>query len=119
MQNYFGAIAAEKSFPEVLSEVQNYISTKYATLVSGDNERNKQQLKNYIRKFLEDEKLSVTGFEQEALIEKLFTEMAEYSFLTNYLFSKDVEEININRWDDVKISYAVKKVFVAQNMLLM
>lgn len=106
MQNYFGTIASEKSFPEVLAEVQNYISTKYATLVSGDSEKNKQQLKNYIRKFLEDEKLSVAGLDQESLIEKLFREMAEYSFLTNYLFSKDVEEININRWDDVKISYA-------------
>ena len=47
MQNYFGTIASEKSFPEVLAEAQNYISTKYATLVSGDSEKNKQQLKNY------------------------------------------------------------------------
>ncbi len=29
--------------------------------------------------------------------------MAEFGFLTSYLFSKEVEEININSWEDIKV----------------
>ena len=113
MANYFGVMAREKSIEEVLQEAQEYISGKYATFVGGNAEENKAQAKNYIRKFLEDEKLSVAGMEKEELVEHLYREMVEFSFLTNYLFSKDIEEININRWDHVKIHYAdgsVKKL---------
>ena len=46
----------------------------------------------------------------EELIDKLYTEMAEFSFLTPYLFANDVEEININSWKDVKITYADGRV---------
>lgn len=41
-----------------------------------------------------------------SLVRRLYNEMAMYSFLTEYLIRMDVEEININRWDDVKITYA-------------
>ena len=48
--------------------------------------------------------------DHEALIDKLYTEMAEFSFLTPYLFASDVEEININSWKDTKITYADGRV---------
>lgn len=105
MANYFGTVAREKKFEEVLLEVQEYISTKYATLVGNSSEENKVQIQNYIRKFLEDEKLSVAGLNMEELIEKLYKEMVEFSFLTNYLFSKEIEEINVNSFEDIKIAY--------------
>ena len=47
--------------------------------------------------------------DHEALIDKLYTEMAEFSFLTPYLFASDVEEININSWKDTKITYAMAR----------
>ena len=36
---------------------------------------------------------------------KLYSEMAEYSILTKYLGKDEIEEININGWDDVAITY--------------
>ena len=35
---------------------------------------------------------------------KLYSEMAEYSILTKYLGKDEIEEININGWDDVAIT---------------
>ena len=32
--------------------------------------------------------------------------MTGFSFLTKYLYRDDVEEININQWKDVKITYS-------------
>ena len=44
------------------------------------------------------------------LIDKLYIEMAEFSILTPYLFASDVEEINVNSWKDVKITYSDGRV---------
>jgi pilus assembly protein CpaF len=41
-----------------------------------------------------------------AIVRRLYLEVAEFSFLTDYLNDVEVEEIDINRWDDVKITYA-------------
>ncbi|WP_442781219.1 hypothetical protein [Clostridium sp. ZS2-4] len=61
-----------KEFPDILQEVQEYISNKYSILISGNPEKQREQIKAYISK---------------------------------YLFRKDVEEININQWRDIKITY--------------
>jgi pilus assembly protein CpaF len=55
----------------------------------------------------------VDGYDFDGLIERLYAEMVEFSFLTQHLFSNDVEEININSWKDVKITYANGKILPA------
>ncbi|WP_129721374.1 ATPase, T2SS/T4P/T4SS family [Xylanivirga thermophila] len=92
-----------KDFDEVLKEVQEYISSKYSTFAIDDKEAQAKQLKMYISKYLIDYKITVEGYTMQELIDKIYQEMSEFSFLTPYLFSKDVEEININSWEDIKI----------------
>ncbi|SHH59060.1 ATPase, T2SS/T4P/T4SS family [Sporanaerobacter acetigenes] len=96
----------EKSFQEVLKDVQEYISSKYAVVISKNKKTQEKQLKMYISKYLMDYNISVEEYTTEQLIEKLYAEMAEFSFLTPYLFSKDIEEININSWEDIKITFS-------------
>lgn len=91
------------SFQEVLKDVQEYISSKYSSFVDCNKEAQVKQLKMYISKYLTDYQLSVEGYTTEELVNKIYQEMSEFSFLTPYLFSKDVEEININSWEDIKI----------------
>ena len=74
----FGGEICLRSFPEVLKEVQEYI-TKH---------------------------LGVVEIEQKELCELIYGEMTGFSFLTKYLYRDDVEEININQWKDVKITYS-------------
>lgn len=95
-----------KTFEEVLKDVQEYISSKYSTFTMKDKKAQIKQLKMYISKYLMDYQLSVDGYTTEKLIEKIYQEMSGFSFLTPYLFSKDVEEININSWEDIKIRYS-------------
>lgn len=92
-------------FNEVLKEVQAYLSSKYATLLSSHPAEQKQQIIAYISQYLTDHRLHVPGLTLDELIDRLYAEMVEYSFLTRYLFASDVEEININGYNDVKISY--------------
>lgn len=95
-----------RDFTDILFEVQEYISGKYALLISHDTGKQKDQIKSYITKFLMDSSLAVEDMTMDELVESLYSEMAEYSFLTKYLFRNDIEEININAWDDIKVSYS-------------
>lgn len=95
-----------RDFEELLKDVQEYMSSKYATLVVADKEVQSKQLKMYISKYLSDYHVAVSGFATEQLIDKIYQEMSEFSFLTPYLYSHNVEEININAWEDIKIRFS-------------
>ena len=83
--------------------VQQYISRKYAAALI---DRTKvAELKAYIAQYLYDTGFTVDGYTEKTLAERLYSEMAEYSVLTKYLGRKDIEEINVNGWDDIAVTY--------------
>ncbi|MBD5112441.1 MAG: type II/IV secretion system ATPase subunit [Ruminococcaceae bacterium] len=112
-QNLFFKSNKKRDFPDVLNEVQAFISSKYSALVvDGINEINsgnhevKQQIQRYIGKYLLDNRIAVEGLSQADLVDKLYSEMAEFSFLTKYIFGSGIEEININSWDDIEVQFS-------------
>ena len=103
---FFSPEEKGRAFSDVLKEVQEYISSKYSTLmVEGGSEEVKQQVKRYITKYICDYRITVKGKTQEQLIDDLYTEMAEFSFLTKNIFGTGIEEIDINSWRDIEIQY--------------
>jgi pilus assembly protein CpaF len=104
-----GIFASDKKstleFPELLERVQAFVSQNYASLISKEGGKNKAQLISYIRQYLTQEHLGVENLTTDQLIDRLYTEMAEFSFLTPYLnFTvHNVEGIEINSWEDVKV----------------
>ena len=103
---FYNVVKNKKEFSEVLKEIQEYLSSKYATMISNNPVEQKQHITAYIAKYLTDYRFGVEGMNTDELVERLYTEMAEFSFLTQYLFVTDIEEININSWKDVKITYS-------------
>lgn len=58
-----------------------------------------------IQKVLVDENIGVEGIDPMALTERIYNDMAGSSFLHKYIYeTPGVEEVNINRWDDVTIT---------------
>lgn len=90
-------------FLTLLSKVQQHISEKYSATLT--NEDKLSQLKSYIEKYLRDNEFSVDEMNITELTDKLYSEMAEYSILTKYLGREDIEEINLNGWNDLAITY--------------
>ncbi len=90
-------------FWDLLNDVQGYISKNFSASLN-DNE-SEEQIKAYINKYLYDFPCEVEGHSSETIIDDLYCEMAEYSVLTKYLESPDLEEINVNAWDDIAITY--------------
>lgn len=94
----------EKEFSEVLTEVQEYLSNKHASLVLGGNDNEaKRQIRFLIEKYLTDNRITAKDMSDGELIEKLEAEMLGYSILTKYIFGKGIEEININSWRDIEV----------------
>lgn len=90
-------------FVPLLHLAQEYISQNYAAALT---EKSKfSQIKTYLEKYLRDNGFTVDGMSTTEITNKLYSEMAEYSILTKYLGKDEIEEININGWDDVAITY--------------
>lgn len=51
------------------------------------------------------EALAGQEFEQAALVEKIYQDMAGLGVLTDYLYDPDVEEINVNGYDVIEVDY--------------
>ncbi|MDY4097149.1 MAG: ATPase, T2SS/T4P/T4SS family [Lachnospiraceae bacterium] len=110
MAGLLGEGMVYRTFPEVLKDVQEYISKNFATVLRDDPEENRELIESYISKYLQQKKVGVDGMEQGELAELLYGEMTGFSFLTRYLYREDVEEININQWRDVKITYSTGEI---------
>jgi pilus assembly protein CpaF len=104
--SYLRSEGVLQEFAFVLANVQAYISSQFSSLISENPEEQKAQICAYIEQYLTDRNVTVAGFDFDALVDRLYTEMAEYSFITQYLKATDVEEININSWKDIKIVYS-------------
>lgn len=106
-RSLFFSPQSERDFQTVLKDVQEYISSKYSMLILDENsDEVKQQIKRYISKYVMDYRIQVKGMSDMELIDALYTEMAEFSFLTKYVFGAGIEEININSWRDIEVQYA-------------
>ena len=95
-------------FWEILEKTQEYISGHYAGVLSNDVDN--LQLKAYIKKFIRDSGYQAENNDIDGLVERINCEMTEYSVITPYLGSDEVEEININGWDDVAVTYRSGKI---------
>ena len=83
--------------------MQGYLSETYATLITEDNSDAKEQMKRRMTRYLQENRIAVDGMTASELVDALYTEMAEYGFLTKYIFADGIEEIDINSWRDIEI----------------
>lgn len=104
---FFSSGETVREFRLILQDVQEYISSKYATLITdGGSEEVRVQVKRYITKYVQDYRMAVADMTQAQLVDALYTEMAEFSFLTKYIFGTGIEEIDVNAWNDVEVQYS-------------
>lgn len=103
---FFTPSAEGRDFNSVLQEVQEYISGAYAALITEGGEDSKEQLMRYITKYLQDRRVAVAGMTQTELVDAIYSEMAEFGFLTHYIYADGIEEININSWRDIEVQYS-------------
>lgn len=90
-------------YKSLLESVTEEINRRYA---GSDIDRiNKQQLKDSIQNYLLLSNLSITSFTEELLVDYLYHDMAELSFISReQLFEQPgFEELNVNSWNDIDV----------------
>ena len=97
----------EIDFVSLLHKTQGYISQNYAAALADSSKYG--QLRSYIEKYLHDTGYTVKDYSFSDLADRLYCEMAEYSVITQYLGRDEIEEININGWDDIAITITDEK----------
>lgn len=104
-------VKERNNYDTVLGTVQTKIKNNYTDLIANNSvEDVKEQLITAIEKVLIDEALSVDGYNIHQLSSRIYDDMAGSSFLNKYIYeTPNVEEVNINRWDDVTVTYSGKK----------
>lgn len=95
-------------FVPLLNLVQQYISGRYSAALTEEDKQN--QLRSYIEKYLRDTEYTVEKLSMTQLTDKLYSEMAEYSVLTPFLGKDNIEEINVNAWNDIAVTYTNGKI---------
>lgn len=104
---FFGAEDTSRDFTSVLREVQAYLSKEYSSLVTEDTtEEVKAQIRRFAGKYIQDHRIAVAGMTTDQLIDGIYSEMAEFGFLTKYIYGEGIEEIDVNAWDDVEVQYS-------------
>lgn len=104
---FFEADAGGRDFASVLKEVQAYLSREYSSLVTAEGSGEaRAQIRRFAGKYIQDHRISVPGMDTETLIDAIYSEMAEFGFLTKYIYGEGIEEIDINAWDDVEVQFA-------------
>lgn len=90
-------------YTALLSRMQEYLITNYPAEIQEPGRAAEVQAQ--IRYYLTAKQSAVRDLPTDQLVEKLYRDMCAYSFLSLYLDRPDIEEININAWDDVAVHF--------------
>lgn len=104
---FTAAVNEELTYEQVLEEVQKYFAENYASTIAGAGEGDTQKatelLKELMAQYCAKRKYAIAGITTEELCEKLYEDMAGYSFLRKWIYKPSVEEVNINAYNDIEV----------------
>jgi Flp pilus assembly protein, ATPase CpaF len=110
------SLKTNRELEEIVNRIQMEINAINHQALSGKY-KNEELIINTIKKYITDHKTVVEGYTSRELTNRIYNAMARYDILTPLLenFEKDIEEVNINRWDDIKIHYQNGEVIRAKD----
>lgn len=113
MSSEFDEFTAEKNYryrayADILKDVQGYISVECRQIFMNQSiTADKELVKEYIYQFLMAQNMRCKEHNEiSELVDRLYKDMAEFSFITDWLENAErygIEEIDINSWNDIEI----------------
>lgn len=105
---FFAPVAnSSLTYDQILEDVQRYFSENHASTIAEAGEENADRattvLKELMVQYLVKRKYTVDGLSTKELCEKLYEDMAGYSFLKKWIYKAGVEEVNINAYNDIEV----------------
>lgn len=107
------------SYETLLNEVQKSQAEALWELSAGNitDKEKKEKVLSFIAKQIADRKFVTDILSHDELITKLYNDIEKYSILTEYLEDDGVEGINVNAWDNIRVTYHNGKHIKAEPFL--
>ena len=121
LNDIFFAPAANQdlTYDQVLEDVQRYFAENHASTIAeageGNAERATTLLKELMVQYIVKRKYAIEGLTTEELCEKLYEDMAGYSFLKKWIYKPGIEEVNINAYNDIAFLARCRHPYVVAN----
>mgnify|MGYP005799939607 FL=1 len=97
----------EMTYEQILEDVQRYFTENHAATVAEAGEENAERaaevLKGLMEQYLVKRKYALEGMTTRMLRDRLYEDMAGYSFLQKWIYKPGVEEVNINAYNDIEV----------------
>ena len=94
-------------YDQVLEDVQRHFAENHASTIAEAGESNAERattlLKELMVQYIVKRKYAIEGLTTEELCEKLYEDMAGYSFLKKWIYKPGIEEVNINAYNDIEV----------------
>lgn len=109
LNDIFFAPAANQdlTYEQILEDVQRYFAENHAATIAeagdGNTDRASSLLKELMVQYIVKQKYAIEGLTTEELCEKLYEDMAGYSFLKKWIYKPGIEEVNINAYNDIEV----------------
>ena len=109
LNDIFFAPAANQdlTYEQILEDVQRYFAENHAATIAeagdGNTDRASSLLKELMVQYIVKRKYAIKGLNTEELCEKLYEDMAGYSFLKKWIYKPGIEEVNINAYNDIEV----------------
>ena len=102
---FFAPTASEElSYEQILEDVQRYFAENHAVAIPGEGDKGGELLQELMTQYLVKRRYTVEGLSTEELVERLYEDMAGYSFLKKWIYlTPGVEEVNINAYNDIEV----------------
>ena len=101
---FFTATASEGvTYEQILEDVQRYFSENHASTIAGEGDKAGDLLRELMTQYLVKRKYALEGMNTEELCARLYEDMAGYSFLRKWIYVENVEEVNINAYNDIEV----------------
>lgn len=99
------------NYEKVLEITTDYLTQNFSDIILNlfDNESKdevKKQIFSKIKKYLQDNSIAVKNMTTDELIEKIYIDAFEFTFLNKYIYDENVEEINGNSWDCIYVHFS-------------
>ena len=97
----------ELTYEQILEDVQRYFAENHAATIAeageGNTERASSLLKELMVQYIVKRKYAIEGLTTEELCEKLYEDMAGYSFLKKWIYKPGIEEVNTNAYNGIEV----------------
>lgn len=91
------------TYEQILEDVQRYFSENHASTIAGEGDKAGDLLRELMTQYLVKRKYALEGMSTGELCARLYEDMAGYSFLRKWIYMPDVEEVNINAYNDIEV----------------